>query len=73
MTDQELALLEQVTYINNDLYKAAGIDESVHVIIEGDTATRIKIYFFYRELAAGCYGLPFNITLQKEIEAKKGI
>lgn len=46
MTDQDLALLEQVTYINKDLYKAAGIDESVHVIIEGDTATRIRINFF---------------------------
>jgi hypothetical protein len=41
MTDQELALLEQVTYINKELYKAAGIDESVHVIAEGDTVDSI--------------------------------
>ena len=40
---------------------------------DSDTATRFIVYFFHRELAAGCYGLPFNITLQKEIEAKKGI
>ena len=41
MTDQDLALLEQVTYINKDLYKAAGIDESVHIITEGDTVDSI--------------------------------
>ena len=45
MTDQDLALLEQLTYVNKDLYEAAGINHKVIQPEAGKDVASLLRYF----------------------------